>query len=382
VATITTTQSAIEPAPAKPASKPKARGRVLRVAAWSAGVLVAVAGVLVALPSPIHPLAWTPQPAPALTGVLAPNEALSHAQLVAAAPNGPEDITFDAQGNLYTGDEGGIIYRVSSGGAVERFANTGGRPNGLRFSPDRRHLLVADTRRGLLSVDVATRKVTVLTNTAGGQPLELTNELAVARDGTVYFSTSSKTAYDKVNLTHELLEQRPTGRLLRYDPRTHRTDVLLTGLSLANGVALAPDGSFALVNESFRYRITRYWVTGPKAGTHDLFADNLPGFPDNLDPVGDGTYWVALYQPRNSSLDMLQSHAFIKAQLAKLPSSLISSTTHASSALHVDGNGRPLRALSDTTGHVYGLTTAIPPDGYLYLGTDKSGDNDVMRVRL
>ncbi|HET7015703.1 MAG TPA: SMP-30/gluconolactonase/LRE family protein [Streptosporangiaceae bacterium] len=375
-----TTQSPAEPAPAKPVRKPRRR-RVLQVTAWSAGVLVAAAGVFVALPSPIHPLAWKPPKAPALTGVLAPNNALSHAQLVTAAPNGPEDITFDAQGNLYTGDESGTIWRVPPGGKAERYANTGGRPNGLRFSPDGHHLLVADTRRGLLSVDEATRKVTVLANAAGGRPLELTNELAVAADGTVYFSDSAKTAYDKINLVHEFLEQRPSGRLLRYDPRTHRTDVLLTGLSLANGVALAPDESFVLVNETLRYRITRYWLTGPKAGTHDTFADNLPGIPDNIDPAGDGTYWVGLYQPRNSSLDMIQSHPFIKAQLAKLPSFLLTGT-RASTALHIDSNGRPIRALSDTTGRIYGLTTAIPHDGYLYLGADKNGDNDVMRVRL
>jgi len=71
----------------------------------------------------------TRRPAPALTGVLAPNEALSHADLVAAAPNGLEDITFDAEGNLYAGDEDGIIWQVSPAGKVERWADTGGRPN-------------------------------------------------------------------------------------------------------------------------------------------------------------------------------------------------------------------------------------------------------------
>jgi sugar lactone lactonase YvrE len=351
------------------------------VAAWSASLLVLAALVFLAIPSPIHPLGWNPPPAPALTGVLAPNEELARAELVTPTPDGPEDITFDTQGRLYTGDESGVIYRVSPSGQSERFADTGGRPNGLRFAPDGR-LLVADTRRGLLSVD-ATGKVSVLTDSAGGTRLALTNELAVAPDGTVYFSDSSKTAYDDINLTHELLEARPSGRLLRYNPHSHRTDVLLDGLGLANGVALAPDQSFVLVAESFRYRITRYWLTGPKAGTHDLFADNLPGFPDNITGVADGTYWVALYQPRNANLDRLQSHPFLKAQLAKLPAALLtSSAQHASTALELDSAGQPIRALSDTSGHLYGLTTAVPHDGYLYLGTDHSGSNDVLRYPL
>jgi sugar lactone lactonase YvrE len=294
-----------------------------------------------------------------LTGILAPNEELAHAELVTPAPDGPEDITFDAQGRLYTGDEHGTIYRLAPGDTQpERFANTGGRPNGLRFAPDG-DLIVADTRRGLLSVD-PTGNVTVLTDTAADTRMQLTNELAVASDGTVYVSDSSTTAYDDINLTYELLGAHPTGRLLRYDPRSHRTDVLLTGLSLANGVALAPDQSFVLVNESFRYRITRYWLTGPKAGTHDVFADNLPGFPDNLTPVGDGTYWAALYQPRNSTLDRLQNHPFLKAQMAKLPDAILTgSTEKASTALHLNSNGQPIRALSDSIGHIYGLTTAV-----------------------
>jgi sugar lactone lactonase YvrE len=362
----------------------RARRRWLRLAVRLAmlvgGLIIVALAVLLIIPSPIDPLAWSAPPAPPMTGVLAPNQALAHAELVTPTPDGPEDITFDAQGRLYTGDESGTIYRVSPGGSVERFANTGGRPNGLRFTADG-HLLVADTRRGLLSVDPS-GTVTVLTNTAGGRPLALTNELAVATDGTVYFSDSSHTPYDKIDLAHELLEQRPAGRLLRYDPRSHRTDVLLDHLSLANGVALAPDQSFVLVAESFRYRITRYWLTGPKAGTHDVFADNLPGFPDNL-TAADNTYWVALYQPRDATLDRLQGHPFLKAQLAKLPDAVVTgSARHASTALQLNGEGQPIRALSDTTGHIYGLTTAVPHDGYLYLGTDHSGSNDVMRLPL
>jgi sugar lactone lactonase YvrE len=364
--------------PAKPRSL---RRRLLRGTAWAAGLVTLAVAVFLAIPSPIHPLAWNPPPAPALTGVLAPNEKLSHAQLVSAAPDGPEFITFDAQGDLYTGDESGTIYRIPPGGKAERFANTAGRPNGLAFAPNG-NLLVADTRRGLLSVSPA-GQVTVLASKADGRPIALANELAVARGGTVYFSDSTVTPYARIDLTRELLENRSTGRLLRYDPRTRRTDVLLGGLSLANGVALAPDQSYVLVAESYRYRITRYWLTGPKAGTHDIFASNLPGFPDNITAGPDGTFWVALYQPRSGMIDFLQRHPFLKAQLAKLPGALLAAgQAKASTALQLSATGRPVRALSDSTGHIFGLTTALAHDGYLYLGTDHSGSNDVMRYPL
>lgn len=52
---------------------------------------------------------------------------------------------------------------------------------------------------------------------------------------------------------------------------------------------------FVLVNETYRYRIVRYWLKGPKAGTHEVFIDNLPGFPDNISSNRKGTFWLALF---------------------------------------------------------------------------------------
>lgn len=53
------------------------------------------------------------------------------------------------------------------------------------------------------------------------------------------------------------------GRLCRYDPATLRTDVLLTGLWFANGVALAADKSYVAVVETNRLRVHRW---DPAAG--------------------------------------------------------------------------------------------------------------------
>ncbi len=38
----------------------------------------------------------------------------------------------------------------------------------------------------------------------------------------------------------------------------------------------------------------RYYLKGPKAGTMDIFADNLPGLPDNVRLSSSGGYWVAI----------------------------------------------------------------------------------------
>jgi sugar lactone lactonase YvrE len=44
-------------------------------------------------------------------------------------------------------------------------------------------------------------------------------------------------------------EAQDEGRLLKYNPATNETTVLLKGLRFANGVALSSDESFVLVNE-------------------------------------------------------------------------------------------------------------------------------------
>jgi sugar lactone lactonase YvrE len=75
----------------------------------------------------------------------------------------------------------------------------------------------------------------------------------------------------------DALEARKTGRLLEYDPQTKKTRTLLEGLFFANGVAVSEDSSFVLINETFEKRVLRYWLTGEKKGTREVFVQPLPG---------------------------------------------------------------------------------------------------------
>jgi hypothetical protein len=102
----------------------------------------------------------------------------------------------------------------------------------------------------------------------------------------------------------DILEHSGTGRLLRRDPSA-RIETLVDGLQFANGVVLSPDRSCVLVAETGAYRVSRYWLTGPKAGTHDYLIENLPGFPGNMALGSDGLAWITLPSPRNPLLDRL-----------------------------------------------------------------------------
>jgi sugar lactone lactonase YvrE len=281
--------------------------------------------------------------------------------------DGPEDVAFDAQGRVYAGTAEGRIVRLQSEGQPEDFAATQGRPLGLRFDPEG-NLVVCDAYRGLLSFDPrGTRRV--LATEAEGVPFHLTNNLDIAKDGTIYFSDSS-TAYGLAEYNYDVLEARPHGRLLRYLPGSRETRVLVHDLYFANGVALSEDESFVLVNETWRYRITRYWLKGPRAGTTDTFADDLPGLPDNLDRSPRGTFWVALFTVRNDVLDALHPHPLAKKLMSKLLKVTSPKAAPYGLVVELDKEGRLIRSFHDTQGRrVRYVTTAREHEGRLYLGT-------------
>ena len=346
-------------------------------------ILVLAMAVLGALPSPIEPVAFSPSSSPELVGPLEPNELLASAELLRKGRlAGPEDVDIDDFGRIYCGVEDGTIERLepSDGGyRIETFASTGGRPLGL--DTDASGLLwVADSERGLLSVD-RLGTVAVRAQEAAGIPFGFADDVAVASNGKVYFSDAS-TRYGPSEMVYEALEARPYGRLLEYDPITDQTRVVLDSLYFANGVAVAPDDSYVLVAETFRYRIQRLWLKGPKTGQAEIFADNLPGFPDGVSATDRGTFWVALYDLRSPLLDRyVHPRPWLKRLLAKLPRALLAKKPRYGLVLEVDRAGRILRSLHDPTGkHLAAITSVEEHDGHLYLGTVK-GDA-IGRYRL
>lgn len=351
--------------------------KVLIKAGLGAAVVVAVA-VLVWLvrPSPIDPVSWQPPEAPEEAGVYAENLLLRNAERLADGQLfHPEDIVFDAEGRLYTGTQDGKIHRITfdeRGGvqSVEVFAETGGYPLGLHF--DRNGQLIAAVKSvGLVAID-RQGKVTLLTDRAGDTPIQYADELDIASDGTIYFSDGS-TKFEW-GWPFDTLEGRPYGRLLRYNPATRETEVLLDGLYFANGILLSAEEDYLLITESPRYRITRYWLRGDKAGTTEPFAENLPILPDNLSIDHEGDIWVG-GSKRSGLLDRLQRHAFLKRQLSKLPFDWLRGLPEWESnrygyVIRLAPTGEVKRTYQDPGGeNVYAVSSIERRGDELYIGT-------------
>ncbi|HEV7653673.1 MAG TPA: SMP-30/gluconolactonase/LRE family protein [Mycobacteriales bacterium] len=243
----------------------------------------------------ISPVVWQPPQSPARAREPRSARALPPLTVLDVLGRGPEDVLFDAEGRVLCGVSDGRILRLTPDGrTVEVLANTGGRPLGLEWLPDGA-LLVCDARLGLLRVTLSTGAVETL---ADG--FSFCNNAAVAPDGTIYFSDST----GRLGIDHwkgELLQHSGSGRLLRRGLGSEIT-TLLDGLEFANGVALAPDGTFVVVAETGAYRLMRWSVDD---GTSSVLVDNLPGFPDNVSTGSDGLFWVAIGSPRDASLDRL-----------------------------------------------------------------------------
>jgi sugar lactone lactonase YvrE len=320
-------------------------------------------------PVKINPAAWNPPKVPPATGVYAENNLLAGIEILADGHHGPEAVAFDQDGNIYSGLEDGRIIRVSPDGTqVETFAQ-GGIPLGMKFNTNG-NLIVADGTLGLISVDQAGR-ITPLTNEVDGSPIIFANDLAIASDGRIYFSDSSK-KFTNPETAADMFEHRPNGRLLVYHPETRETNTLLDELYFPNGVALSPEEDYLLFSETSAYRVKRLWLSGVKKGEIEVFIDNLPGFPDNLTCDGDGTYWLALASsPKNrGSLDMLMPLPFVRKILWRLPFLVNAPTKGVGYILGLDVNGQVIHNLQDPSGDYYTNTTSvIEHEGYLYIGS-------------
>jgi sugar lactone lactonase YvrE len=327
-------------------------------------------GYFFAWPVPIAPLSWDAPRAPPLTGPYAANDRLKQVEwLGRGAIPGPEATAIDARGRVVTGTRDGRILRLEPAtGAVSVLASTGGRPLGLAFGPSGR-LVIADARRGLLALSPA-GELAVLATGHDGTPFRILNDVVVAPDGTIYF-TESSTRFGMDEIREDILEHGGTGRLLAYRPATRTTEVLLRGLQFANGVALSGDASFLLVDETGAYRVTRYWLSGPRRGSSEPFLENLPGLPDNITySRRRRLFWLALYSPRVPALDLLSSHPLLRKVVLRLPLWIQPQPEHHAFVLGVDEQGNVVENLQDASPGCFAPVTSVREHaGALYLGS-------------
>ncbi|CAL5071803.1 unnamed protein product [Urochloa decumbens] len=303
-----------------------------------------------------------------------PNNLLQRLEkLGEGALDAPEDVYVDAAagGALYTAARDGWLHRMhpAGNGSWERWRFVGGTGLlGITPSADGT-MLVCDADKGLLRV--GEEGVALLASEVDGSPIRFADAAIEASDGTVYFSDAS-TRFGFDRWFHDFFESRATGRLLRYDPRTGRTSVVLDHLGFANGVALPRGEAFVVVCESSRFRCMKVWLQGEKAGQAETFIDNLPGCPDNIRLGSDGYFWIALIQARSPWLDLIARWSLAKRVVATFPALLewVKSTMKGAMVAQVSEDGSIVRVLDDLEGKVINFVTSVNEfNGDIFLGS-------------
>ncbi|MCX6131310.1 MAG: SMP-30/gluconolactonase/LRE family protein, partial [Proteobacteria bacterium] len=273
----------------------------------------------------------------------------------------------DRQGFIYTGNADGIIQKLSRKGEVETFAVTGGHPLGLDFDATG-NLIVCEPYSGLLMVSPK-GVVSNLVHSYQGEEFGLLDDVKVAHDGRIYFTDASwKYHLDEYQL--DVLEARPNGRLFRYDPKTAQLELLMDQLYFANGVALSAAEDFLIVAETSRYRLSRLWLQGPRAGQREVFLDNLPGMPDTISSNHEGIIWVAYFSVRDALLDALHPYPWIKSILARVPLKMLPKPKAYSFVVAYDERAQVLQNYQDPSGKTLGNVTSVEEyRGELYMGS-------------
>jgi sugar lactone lactonase YvrE len=262
----------------------------------------------------IDPVRWQPPP----STPLGEPDLVRRLRIIALPGFAPEDVVVDGHGGVYTGVVGGEIMRIDAeSGSHEVVGNTGGRPLGLAVARDGR-LLICDSHRGLLAMDTATGDIETLVDEVEGRPLTFCSNVVEASDGAIYFTESTdRFGYEYYKAA--VIEARGSGSLLRRDPDGTVTR-LASGLHFANGVTLTADESAVVFAETTGARVSKFWLTGTKAGTVTPLVESLPGYPDNISTGPDGRIWVAMVSERNGLTEWLVPKApALRKLLWRLP---------------------------------------------------------------
>jgi sugar lactone lactonase YvrE len=167
-------------------------------------------------------------------------------------------------------------------------------------------------------MDTQTGSIETIVDEVDNRKLRFCSNVTELTDGTIFF-TESTNAFTYAHYLGALLEARARGSLFRPDPDGTVLTVV-SGLQFANGVTPTADESALVIAETQGRKLSKFWLTGPNAGTVTPLAANLAGMPDNLSTGADGRIWCAMATTANPVLDWLaKSPPLLRKLVWRLP---------------------------------------------------------------
>lgn len=142
----------------------------------------------------------------------------------------------------------------------------------------------------------------------------------------------------------EAIALAPNGRLWRYDIETDTTRLIAEGFHFINGVLYdlhpgQPREESVLVTQTSLFRLTRFFLRGPKAGRAEVVLDGITGLDDGIDRDAEGRVWLALFSHRSRLLTWVHEHAWIKPFFMRVPARLLTALPQQTGVLVVSPDG-------------------------------------------
>uniref|UniRef100_UPI0000D7CC18 Strictosidine Synthase n=1 Tax=Rauvolfia serpentina TaxID=4060 RepID=UPI0000D7CC18 len=166
-----------------------------------------------------------------------------------------------------------------------------GRTYDISYNLQNNQMYIVDCYYHLSVVGSEGGHATQLATSVDGVPFKWLYAVTVdQRTGIVYF-TDVSTLYDDRGVQQIMDTSDKTGRLMKYDPSTKETTLLMKELHVPGGAEVSADSSFVLVAEFLSHQIVKYWLEGPKKGTAEVLV-KIPN-PGNIKRNADGHFWVS-----------------------------------------------------------------------------------------
>ena len=249
---------------------------------------------------------------PALDRILAPDARVETVARDIRWAEGPVWSPRDGGFLLFSDPPANIVRRWDARGGVRVFLDPSGaagtdpakvrEPGANGLVLDRQgHLLIANSGgRSVERMDLATCRRTIVADRYRGKRFNSPNDLAVAADGTIWFTDPP---YGLVDGERSPLRELPHNGVYRVRPGG-AAELMVADLSFPNGIGLSPDGRrlYVSVSDPAAQRIMAYDLDakGDVRGGRvwldaaPLAINGAPGLPDGMKVARDGTMFCSV----------------------------------------------------------------------------------------
>ncbi|CAD5218880.1 unnamed protein product [Bursaphelenchus okinawaensis] len=357
---------------------------------WTSFVALLATGVYVYVsktPFEENVVKLTPQRE--LTGKLAqtPQNTLKNIDiLVKGEVYGPECQVLH-KGALYSASLDGSVVKIIDGKVAKKlevYKNNPkcrelrcSQPLGIRHWKEEKFVF-ADGALGILVVDFKTEQfeqIYTAGTLVGNWGIGFADDFDFVGEDTIVFSDMHPKC-GMHNFMQCFVEFSRDGRLFKLNLNTGEFEIIADNLLAPNGVVAHPDKQSVIVSSSSGSQLLRVYYAGSKKGAVEVFADGLPGMPDNLRQTSSGkTFWIAFYRSSiggRSAIQVLSEYPAVRKFLnifgnLLMPFDMLFGKHVV--IIEMDFEGNVVSSIHDTEGRLRALTNVIDDGKYLYFGS-------------